>query len=266
MSCVALAVALSGCDSLRYREARFLEGLERYPAAVRAYERELAADPDGPRAAEANVRAADIYARRFERCVEARPHYEAAARLDPHGPWGARGRAGIMDCPDYFPLDAGRTWVYGDSASGGRAMRLEWQVRESSGGESGVILAARYAGNRRQDVEEETYRKRHWEVLETSRDARNAVILRYPYRTGERWTTSRNGVRFSYRIEDADAKAQTAAGAFEHCLKVRETNLRFPGSWAYHYYAPFVGPVKTTIAGPRYEHPNVELLKWSAGT
>lgn len=258
-----LVLALAACDSWRYHEGRFDEGLERYPQALAAYERFLAGAPGDPRAAEVHIRAADLYAEKFQRCVEARPHYETAARLDPNGPWGARGRAGIMGCPDYFPLEAGRTWVYGDSASGGAAMRLEWQVRESSGSEAGTILAARYAGDRRQSVETLNYEKGDWKVFESGPDAAGAVILRYPYRVGETWTTLRGRVRFSYRIDDDDARVATKAGVFEHCLKVREVNSRFPKSWTYQYYAPFVGRVKTTLAGPRYENPDTELLKYS---
>ncbi len=250
------AAGVGASGALRYRQARFLEALGRYPAAIGAYER-----LDTP---EAHVRAGDLYAGKLQRCLEARRHYEAAARLDPAGPWGARGRAGLLACPDYFPLQAGRAWVYGDSASGGRNMHLESVLRRATGGE-GELQSALYAGNNRVRVDTERYEKRDWMIVLVEPDGHAAPVLRFPFRAGEAWTARRGKDRLSYLIEQDDARVATKAGVFEHCLKVRETNPRFPRSWKYDYYAPFVGRVKTTIGGPGFENPNTELLKWTAG-
>jgi hypothetical protein len=249
-----VGVRLSG--RLRYREARFLEATERFGAAIRAYER--------LDTAEAHVRAADLYARKFQRCLEARRHYEAAARLDSTGPWGARGRAGLMACPDYFPLEAGRVWIYGDTASGGRNMRLEASLREATGA-AGELQSALYAGNKRIRVESARYEKRDWMIVQVGSGGEAATVLRFPFRAGQSWTAERGKDRLVYRIEDEDAKVSTKAGVFEHCLKVRELNARFPSSWKYDYYAPFVGKVKTTIGGPGFENPNTELVRFTAG-
>jgi tetratricopeptide (TPR) repeat protein len=255
-------MTLTGCDYGRYRTGRFYEATKNYVGAVRVYERMIEKNPNGPHAAEVHLRLAEIYACNLERCLEARPHYEAAARLISPGPVFERVRSEIMDCPDYFPLRAGRSWVYGDSASRGKNMRLEWQVSASSSSERGSIVSALYAGSKRIRVEDKPYEKRDWMVFEGP-DSSAAPILRFPYRTGQFWTARRGKILLSYRIEEDDARVETAAGTFEHCLKVREFNPKFPRSWTYAYYAPFIGRVKTTVAGPGYENPNTELLRYT---
>lgn len=254
-------MALCACDGLRYRQARFYEGTRRYPLALKAYERLIERAPEHARAAEAHVRAGELYARKFQRCLEARRHFEAAARMQPPEPWAARARAGIMDCPDYFPLGPGRTWVYGDTQSGGKFMRLEWELRESGAKAGGLIVGSMFAGNRRLKVDRTVYEKRDWMVFEG-----DAPILRFPYRVGASWDARRGEERLLYRIEAEGQTVTTVAGTFTDCLKVREVNRKMPGSWKYDYYAPFVGRVKTTIGGPGFENPNTELTRFTDGS
>lgn len=258
-SFVLLLVLTLPLSALRYRRARYYEGVQRYPAALQEYEKLLAQSPEGARAAEAHVRAGELYARKYQRCVEARRHFEAAGRLAPAEPWAGRARAGLMDCPDYFPLDSGRTWVYGDTQSGGKFMRLEWDLREAKG-DSGVVLASLFAGSRKLRSESAQYAKKDWMVLEGG-----APILRYPYRVGASWEARRGGERLRYRIEAVGETVTTKAGTFEDCIKVREINVKLPRSFKYDYYAPFVGRVKTTVGGPGFENPNTELIRFSTG-
>lgn len=241
-------------SALRYHRARYYEGTRRYPAALREYEGFLSKAPEGPRAAEVHVRAGELYAHKYQRCVEARRHFEAAGRLTAAEPWAGRARAGLMDCPDYFPLDSGRTWVYGDSQSGGKFMHLEWELRQST------ILASLFAGGRKLKSDKVEYAKKDWLVLENG-----APILRYPYRVGASWQARRGSDRLRYRIEAVGETVTTKAGTFEDCIKVREVNVKLPRSFKYDYYAPFVGRVKTTVGGPGFENPNTELLRFSTG-
>src|SRR5207253_299504 len=134
-----------------------------------AFEAFEASRPDDPRSAEALVRAGDIYSHQFKRCLEARRHYEAALRRFPAlEPWAEKAKAGLMDCPDYFPLDSNRVWVYGDSASRGRNMRLEWELRVSSAGAGGKIASALYAGTKKINAKTEAYEKKDWTVWQLS--------------------------------------------------------------------------------------------------
>lgn len=258
--CFILFLA-AGCDSYYFHGGRFLEETGRQAQALKSYRRFLERRPADPRAAELHVRAGRLYAG-LQRCLEARRHFEAAARGFPgQARWAALARVGIMDCPDYFPLGPGRYWVYGDSQSLGRNMRLEWELRASTDGARSVVLSSLFAGNKRIRLEEFRYEKRDWAVWE-EKGAERAAILRYPFSARRSWRARRGREEFEYSIESDEAAAKTAAGLFRGCLKVREKNPRFPGFWKYDYYAPFVGRVKTTVAGPGFENPNTELLKY----
>ncbi len=257
-----LPLTIAGCDSYYYTAGRFYDARGKNFAAVENYEKFLKDRPSDPRAAEIHVRAGELYAD-LHRCLEAKRHFETAAREFPLAEsWSDRAKGGIMDCPDYFPIDSGRTWIYGDSVSRGKNMRLDAEVRLSSGGAGGMIQTALYAGSKQIRSEEAEYKKAHWMVLQKSGEDW-APFLRYPFRKGESWHARRDNADLFYTIVEDDARIKTVAGTFENCLKVREVNPKFKGSWKYDYYAPFVGRVATTIAGPGFENPNTELIKFS---
>ena len=128
-----VATGLTGCDTYHFVAGTWQEDARKPVAALKHYEKFLTNRHKDPRACEVRLRAAELY-RGFGRCGEARMHWEAAVRDFPRsGPCAERAKASLLSCPDYFPLDRGRTWVYADSESRGGAMRLEWAVRRSSG-------------------------------------------------------------------------------------------------------------------------------------
>lgn len=252
----------AGCDFYRFHGGRFFERTGRYFPAVSAFEAFAARRPDDPRSAEALVRAGRIYSTQFQRCREARVDFEAALRRFPKlEPWSTQAMAGLLGCPDYFPLEAGRVWVYGDTQSQGRNMRDEWELRESKSGASGEIVSALYAGKKRIQSKTEAYQKKEWAVWRIAGGERTP-ILKYPFTAGTTWSLKTKQGELVYTIESDSELVKTAAGGFSNCLKVREFNKKFSGSWKYDYYAPGVGRVKTTIAGPGFENPNTELLKF----
>jgi hypothetical protein len=256
-----LACALAGCADYHYHAGRFQEGRRQGPEALKHYEAFIARRPADPRGAEMHVRAGWLYAE-MDRCLEARRHFEAAAREFPKlEPWSARAKAGVMSCPDYFPLAAGRVWTYGDSASGGKAMRLEWQVSASSGAGASMTQTL-YAGAKKLRAQEISYEWADWTLWQREKGGRVAV-LPYPYAAGSRWTAKRDGKTLQYLVERDDAKVKTAAGAFENCLKVRETDPGYRDAWKYDYYCPSVGRALTTVAGSDFENPNTELLSFT---
>ena len=63
------------------------------------------------------------------------------------------------------------------------------------------------------------------------------------------------------RLAADAAEAETAAGKFTGCLKVREETQGFD-SWRFDYYCPGVGRALTTVAGTDFENPNTELLSY----
>jgi hypothetical protein len=256
-----LAAALSGCDTYHFVAGTWAEDARKPVQALRHYEKFLAHRPKDPRSCEVRLRAASLY-RDFGRCGEARMHWEAAARDFPRsGACAELAKSSLLSCPDYFPLDRGRTWVYVDSESRGKAMRLEWEIRRSTGSSSGEVQSVLFAGNRRNRETFESYEKRDWAVWRT--DAKPPEpFLRYPFGQDQAWSGKRGGSSVDWVVISTTATAKVAAGEFKDCLKVRELDRRYPKTWRFDYYCPDVGRAKTTIGGRGYENPNTELLRY----
>lgn len=256
-----LALSASGCDTYHFLLGTWRDDTRKPVQALKHYEAFLDSRPKDPRSCQVRLRAAAIY-KDWGRCGEARRHWEAAARDFGGIPECAdRAKLSLLSCPDYFPLDKGRTWVYVDSASGGKAMRLDWEVRKSSGPGGGSIQTVLFAGNKRIREAMESYEKRDWGVWRT--DAKPAEpFLRYPFAADQAWEGKRAGAVIDWTIVSTEAKVKVAAGSFTDCLKVRERDHRFPSVYRYDYYCPDVGRVKTTVGGKGFENPNTELLRF----
>ena len=261
LGAILILAGAAGCDFVRWKAAEYYAKARRFPEAIRAYEDVARRSLDRPRACRAHVRAGDIYAKELSRCEEARRHYESAVRgFEEQAACVEQAKAGLLSCPDYFPTDAGRTWVYGDSASKGKNMRLEWELRLSKDGKR-EIVGGLFAGNKKISDQNAKYAKEGWAVWEETAGGKT-VILRYPYQTGQSWEGRSGGHPVEFSVEDDAARVETAAGVFTGCLKVKERDGRFPGTWKITYYAPGVGRIKTSIGGPGFENPNTELLSW----
>lgn len=259
---LALLFTVSGCDFYRFHSGRFYASTRRYLPAIRAFETFAASRPGDPRAAEALVRSGEIYATRFKRCRESRRDFEAALRRFPAAePWASRAKAGLMGCPDYFPIDLNHRWVYGDTESQGSNMRLQWQMNTSSGSAHAEITTALYAGAKKIRDGLEVYEKRDWTIWQSDGQM-SLPILKYPFRRGMTWSAQKPEGKMVYSIESDAESVAVVAGEFKDCLKVKEQDSRFPDTWTYQYYAPDVGRVKTTIAGEGFENPNTELIKF----
>ena len=258
---VLVSALFAGCDTYHYLAGTLHEDGRRPVQAVKHYKKFLAARPMDPRACEVHLRTAELYRTFFGRCEEAQSHYEAAARDFPkQAACLERAKIGLLKCPDYFPTDTGRTWVYVDSTSGGQAMRLEWEARESSGS-VGSIQSALYAGKRRIQTKTEYYTKADWAVWRVDKDGREA-ILRYPYTEARTWSAKRGKTTVEYLVVSSSMTVRMIGGIYTGCLKIRERDSAFKSSWRYDYYCPGVGRVKTTIGGPGFENPNTELLRF----
>jgi len=265
LSIGAAAALLSACSSSHYYRGRLDEEHGDVLRAAGQYEQYLSRAPQGFYAEQTRVRLGNIYAT-LDRCEEAHLQYEAALRGKAlKQPWLSEAQAGLMDCPDYFPLGSVRSWVYGDSATLGREMTLNWDMKLSSSGVAAQIQSSLYAGKSLVKKETLAYVKKDWAIWEKS-GAETVAVLRYPFVPGRQWSVKLPSGLYVYRIESDDARVKTAAGVFENCLKVRETNEKIPGSWEYVYYAPSVGRVKTSIGGPGYENPNTELIRYQAAS
>jgi len=262
---LALAWA-AGCGRLDFKQARHLEDAGQSARALKAYERFLAREPGGPLETEALVRAARIYARVFDRCDRAVPLLERAAR-QPAAPgerpgladWAAQAREDILSCPDFFPIVPGARWVYVDSESGGKNMRLD--ISASAAGALVQVRGAYYAGEERFREYGRVCEKKDWTVWEVDGGIR-LPILRYPFRAGSAWSARTGDRSISYTIEEDSASVRTKAGEFSGCLKVR-SQPSGARAWVYDYYCPGVGRVMMTVGVPEGEHPNTELSRYS---
>ena len=255
--CLALVSFAAGCGS-DFDRAAARERSGAALTAARHFERFAARRPADRRAPEALLRAARIYLYVFDRCPEAQPLLERAARGYPDSPWAEQARRALLDCPEYFPLRPGSSWVFVDSQTGGRNMRLELFLAGSGGaGARADIGGAYFAGKTRFQSYRRSYAKEGWAVWETEGKDRVA-ILRYPFRKGTSWTGKRGGRAVSLSIDADHETVRVRGGTFHDCIKVREAQAGLP-AWRYDYYAPGIGRVRTTVAGPRFEKPNTEL-------
>ncbi|MDE2490717.1 MAG: tetratricopeptide repeat protein [Elusimicrobia bacterium] len=261
---LAALLALPGCDTYHYLAGTWRDDSGRPVEALAHYRKFLEDLPRDPRACEVRLRAAAIY-ERFGRWAEARRDFEAAARDFPRQPaCVSRAKLALLSCPDYFPLDAGRSWVYVDSASRGQAMRQDSETRRATP-EGGEIRSVLYAGATVFSRKTESYRKSDWAIWLVDGKSREP-ILRYPFEAGQSWSATRGRGRKRRRVDwlvvSSTATVSVAAGEFKDCLKVREYDHSIKGAWIFHYYCPGVGLTRTTVGGKGYENPNTELLRF----
>ncbi|MBI4055352.1 MAG: tetratricopeptide repeat protein [Elusimicrobia bacterium] len=259
-----------GCGPrLEFRQAMKLKEQGIYPQALRAFESFAAKYPDDPRACEAFYQAGLLYRESLGRFQEARRLLEEAARRPKDAGCVSKAKRELVRTPDYFPWRGNRIWFFGDSQTGGKNMRtkLYFEVSGSTSSDRAVLVQEIFAGKTHFQTLRRAYELAEWELREyaSPQDSVYAVILRYPFVPGQSWRTRRSGQGVRFSIEESAAAVQVRAGRYEGCLKVREEIEGAGGSWKYDYYAPGVGKVLTTVAGPSYENRNAELIEFQAG-
>ena len=260
---LAVCLFCAGCGGpdLDYKQARHLDATGQFFRALKEYENFLKKHPQDHRSVEVRYRAGLIYARKLDRCREAVPLFEDAARdrETANKEWVKLARLGLLSCPDYFPLRDGTKWLYVDSLSLGKNMRLDVGIRKSSGGVSGLVSGKMFAGEQMIQWYKRSYDKQGWAVYETIGEVK-APILKYPFQKGRKWDVRRGKILETFEIVEAGAQVEVKAGKFEDCLKVRRQTSGYP-SWVYDYYCAGIGRVKTSIGVPGRENPNTELAK-----
>ena len=256
---LSLLLAASGCSRWGYWSAERLERQGRLPEAAASYRDFAYAHPGDARAREALWRAARLFGPALGKCELARPIFEELARSG-QGPEAERARIDLMDCPSYFPMGPGSSWVLVDPQTGGRNMRQEVTAFRGGGPAEGRLETKLYAGRKLFSTIKRTYVKGGWKVKEYDAKTKSGVaILRYPFKAGESWTETRAGRPVTFRIADDAAVVRTRAGRFEGCLKVVEQVEGLP-SWKADYYAPGIGRVLTSAGSGSHETPTTELL------
>jgi len=258
---------LAGCGAnYQFKKAQRLEKDGYCIEAGVIYETIAKKYPQSPLAPQALYRLGSIYQKKLKMYSHAHRYFDELINRYPGSePWTELGKQGLFNSPDYFPMTKGSFWIEGDSVSGGKNMRAEWNCFEVSTGT--YRIQRRLSAGARLVMETNRYYRKQNLILYESQDSRStdsgAAILSYPFITGKTWKTVQGGRTVVYTIIDANVMLNVKAGDFTNCLKISEEYPDLPGSRKYIYYAPEVGWVLTTTAGNGgQEHRNTELLSY----
>ncbi|MFH1619704.1 MAG: tetratricopeptide repeat protein [bacterium] len=260
---LVIVAALTGCARVSFEEASQMQKQGLLLNAAEAYSRFADRNPADPKAPEALFRAAEIYAKEFQVCSKAVPLYERVARNYADAkPWHGLAKRGFFSCPNYFPLQPGMKWVYGDAQTGGRNMKQSALAKPGPGGIP-VVETSIYAGKKLVTRITRTYTRKDWELTEKEKGTTHAVpILKFPVSKGRTWTARRGPDTLIFTVENDNATVKLRkAGRFTGCIKVRR-QIKGMSAWIYEYYAPGVGRVLTSVGGPGFEHRNTELINY----
>jgi len=253
-----LSLFLCACGP-RYDDAAVLERQGRMLAAAEEYGRFALKKPQDPRAPEALLKGARLYAVNLGLCAQSRPLLERLARNYPGFKVPEADFRLIFVCPEYFPAGAGRRWTYGDSQTFGRNARQELAVTGVNSG-SAQARYALYAGRELVSRQTRSYHYSGGRFYERQ-GAFDTMILSYPLEKGKAWTSRGQEGPLEFSVEQTGLKVKVKAGEFADCVKIRR---RVPGqsSWVFDYYAPWTGKVATAVAGGGYENRVMELTAY----
>ncbi|MBI4051929.1 MAG: tetratricopeptide repeat protein [Elusimicrobia bacterium] len=261
---VFLTTFFIGCGRISLWRAQSLEKRGQFDKAAMAYESFYEKYPQHQRAAEVLYLAGRVYMDHLGQCQKARPLFERAIRNYPdHKNWVQMSRDALFRCPDYFPLHSGRSWILVDSETGGRNMRQEMECFVDSSTHRTYLQGWFFAGKKRFKDFKKEYHHQDWELKEMESDGKGAptTILKYPMAVGMKWVSRRGFQEVHFEVTDTRAQVKVRAGVFPDVLKLKE-QISGVRSWKYDYYAPGVGRILTTVAGPGFENRNTELLSY----
>ncbi|OGS19227.1 MAG: hypothetical protein A2219_08145 [Elusimicrobia bacterium RIFOXYA2_FULL_50_26] len=260
----ALALISACGPSYKFGRAQELEKKGFFVEAAVEYEKIYKKHTGSERAAESLYRLGRIYQKKLKIYSHANRFFrELADKYPSVEPWYSRAREGILNSPDYYPLTPGSFWIEGDSATGGRNMRAEWNCSSVSSGTFKIERKV-YAGASLVTKIVRYFRKKDMQLQEgaSASFANSSVVLQYPFATGKSWKSIRDGRPTIHTVVEENVALKVGAGEFEHCIKISEEYPDLPGTRKYNYYAAEVGWVLTTISGAGREHRNTELLSY----
>lgn len=264
--------AWSGCGPRsQFQHAQSLEKKGKYYEAWTRYQQFAADHPDHRLAPEALFRAGWVVQRHVKDCFMAGVFYDAVTERYPDAdPWARAAYHQKRNCPDYFPLYPGSTWVEGDSETEGKNARVEITCaspKEASGlmpSEHGILKRVFYGGEKKSHATEFVYKKNEDSLLEfPSQEAPSGKrILAWPLAAGTKWSTKSDGRLFHFEITDTARTVRVAAGEFKNCLRVASFVEGYAQASTVEYFAPNVGRVLTSVAVKDNEKRNTELLSF----
>lgn len=264
-----------------FAKARFSENLGRYPTALAQYESYWKLHSRDPRAPESIFRMGEIYRNVLGDFEKARKQYRNVVEWYPESPWAKKADIAIINCPDYFPFEAG-VRTMGDSLSGGGNARTV-EKHEPDSGDPRILQAKRevFAGDDKVSEIEFKYEKKGAELKETNKAGwPETVMLKFPAEKGKEWETVKDGKRMILRIESLNENLEVKAGTFTACLKVSEREAApaspasladkpaggRPAFWKLQYFAPGKGLVLVSQGNEKKETRILELISLGKGS
>ncbi|HAF95646.1 MAG: hypothetical protein A2X34_06155 [Elusimicrobia bacterium GWC2_51_8] len=257
------AAFLTACGNYHYEEAEKLRSQGLMLGAAEHYALFAEKSPSDPRAQQALFKAAGIYSKEFSLCSKSGPLFERLLRNYPATPLRSEALRGLFLCPDYFPVNAAGSWLYGDSQTGGKNARYEFSITAVAPDKTTAENCI-YAGRQLVIRQKRAYYLSGGDLIE-KQGGFDTIILRNPPRLGLSWTSHDRGGRVSFKVEAEGLKIKTRAGEFGNCIKVSRRMAGMP-SWIYEYYAPWKGRVLTSVGGPGFEHRVMELISYEEKT
>lgn len=253
------SILLSGCTSYYYKEAVKLEKQGLLLKAAMYYEMFAKKHPSDIKAPESLLKSAEIYSKKFHLCHKSRPIYEYILRSYSKSNTVDMANMGLFVCPDYFTLASGKKWVYGDSQTGGENMKQQVHVK-GLGTSKAVTRTLIFAGENLVQKLDKIYLFSGLEFIERQ-SGFDTIILKYPITQGTEWISKNPKQSVKFKVERVGVKVQVRAGEFADCIKIKQ-QVEGISSWVYDYYAPWVGKVLVTVAGPGYENRVMELISY----
>jgi hypothetical protein len=231
--------------------AKVIEKRGYYVEASMKYDAYVKKHPGSPLAPEALYRTGRIYQKKIRIYSAAQRYFKNVIEKYPSSePWAGLAKKGLLDSPDYYPLNSGNFWIEGDYASGGRNMRAEWTCQLTSSGTYRITRKIS-AGSQLVTKVERYFRKDNAELREyiTPDSAAGTLIYSYPVEKGREWKTSRDGRELKLSVMETDLAVKVKAGEFTGCVKIGEEYPGSGGSKKINYYAPDVGWILTATSG-----------------
>ena len=260
LAAAALCCLFSACGGqTEYDKARKSEKLGRYPTAISQYEDFWKLNSKSDRAPEALYRIGEIYRSVIGDFEKARAQYGNVMEWYPDSPWSRLADMAIIDCPDYFPFEAG-VRTMGDSQSGGANAKTveEFSIDEKAPARLKVKREI-FAGDYKVSTDQIEFEKKDRQIKEIPSDF---VFLKFPAEKGAVWKSGKEGRSLRMKIESTDENLEVKAGTFTACLKLLEIDPARPNFWRVQYFAPGRGLVLVSQGSAQRETRIMELLSW----
>jgi len=264
-------VFLIGCGpDYQFHHAEKQEKAGQFYKAWESYQEFAAKHPQHALAPQALFHAGLLSQKKFEDCFMAATFYDQVTSRYPQSePWARWAALQKNNCPDYFPLFPGSSWIEVDSDTHGQNARIETACEAIDQGpkalpsQAGRLVRSYYGGTKKFDTRRFIYKKQDSQLLELKEDndLLPQILLKWPLEIGTRWSSRRDKRIINFEIAALSRSVTVAAGDFHDCLLVKSF-ADGDNSAQYDYYAPNVGLVLRSVVSKAGEKRIIELQSY----